>query len=172
MLKIIGVILVCTSCTAIGYIIKLKYKQRLKNLENFKNIIKIFENEIRCSSREICDAAKKASLTAQGTNDDIFTAFCNNLCNSNGSPLSEIWRKSVSDNSAESAYTKEDIEMLKSFGDVLGSGDVQTQLKNIENLFTSIEEKTINAGDNLKKNGSIVSKIGIYAGVLISVILF
>ncbi len=168
-IRFIGAILIIISCSSVGFIEKYRHGIRIKEIENFIKCMNIFSVEICYSYDNIYDALEKVVNYGTETNKNILQSVKNKVLNSDGIPISHIWVNEF--NKLNSAiYKDEEIEIIKHFGDLLGTGSAEIQGENIENL-----NKQLNIIlDNLKKDTpKILSfcKIGIYAGIIIVVLL-
>lgn len=167
MLKIAGCILVFFSCFTIGMGFKKRKCQRIFELENLISCMNILENEMRYSMSDIEKSFVKMAETASIQNKNIFLSCCEILNHSNGTTLSSIWNEVLSKYKNNSCYTKEDINLILEFGNVLGAGDVETQLKNIEFFKINLSNNIETAKAKFQKNGDLSLKMGIYIGALI-----
>ena len=170
--KLIGMSTVMLSTILIGYCMNEKYKNHIIELKNLVLCMEAFENEIRYNSYDIITALKKIKNTATFHNAIVFDSFYRNAQNSDGEQLSVVWEKSLAEVSDKLCFDKDDILEICNFGKILGSGDSETQIKNIRNFINSLKDNIETAETKSAKNGNIFSKLGIYFGLLIAVLLF
>lgn len=170
-IKLLSYIVIIFSCSMIGFSAKFASLSRLKDLENMKSCIQIFENEIRYNISDIIEAAKKIFAVAKGVNIKIFDVLIENDKMKTGIPLSEAWERGVRTAICQSNYSKSDVDAIVKFGNVLGSGDVNTQLKNLEFFCDNIDRCIDECREKNKKNADLYSKVGIYAGIVIVILL-
>ena len=171
MAKIIGSIMLIFSCLMIGFRVKKKKINRIDDLRNLVLCINILENEIRYSLNDIKKSFLKICSESSGTNQKIFSDVCYHLENSEGTPLSLIWKRVVNENSQNSFYTYKDINIILDFGTVLGAGNAETQLKNIDSFKSNLSNNLDDANRQMSKNGDLSLKLSIYAGVLLVIFL-
>ncbi len=170
-LKTVLSIMVLISCAYFGHLLKMKSDMHLNDLNNLLLCLQVLETEIRYSMNDIPDAAIRVSKIASGINKKIFELFAENINKFSDVPLSEIWTNTVNKICTDSIYGKNDIDALNTFGYVLGSGDLDTQLKNIE-IFRVKTENCINDLKNEKdKKDPIYSKLFFYLGILAVIIV-
>lgn len=153
------------SCFMLGLRTKKCRFLRVDELENLFSCMTVLEKEISYSLCEIEPAMKKLIEYSIYTNKEIFTGVQKKLELSEGKPLSQIWRDVVNECRSSGCYLKEDIEVINQFGNVLGSGDVDTQIKNIDIFKTKLKEKIESAKQTAEKTGNLSFKIGLYAGI-------
>lgn len=170
-IKIFGCMVIFCSCALIGYSFRLKQETHIYELENFRQCMQIFEKNIRYSMSDIMSATTSMLDTASIQNRRILQCFLNKSEHSDGHPLSEIWKQSIRKAGVDSCYDKDDLEVFAQFGNVLGSGDIETQTKNIDIFMMKLAEKIETLKQALDKSGNIFAKMGIYAGIMIIVLV-
>lgn len=168
-LKTIGALLIMFSCSSVGFIEKYKHTFRIKELDNFIQCMDIFAVNICYSLEDIGSAISKVSAHATDLNREIFEKIAQEFSKSNGVPISEIW-KNVLEKTNNGVYKKDDIEILKRFGDLLGNGNIGVQEENIQSLKKNLTMSVESLKNNEAKM-SALSKIGIYAGIVIVVLM-
>ncbi len=159
------------SCTLFGFVMKLKIESRLNNLKNIQLCTQIFESEIRYNMSDAIHIIQKASDVSNEANRKLFANILSDNHNNPNTPLSKIWVKVVNENYRDLEYTKKDREALAEFGNILGSGNVETQLKNIDVFRNKISDLIQESENKTLRDGSFYSKAGIYLGVIIVILL-
>ncbi len=170
-IKIFGGFLTFLASSMLGYCITLKSQKRVVELENLKLYMHVFENEIRYNSSDIIEATENSYKSASEHNKIILDLFLKYSSDSQGQPLSTVWKKSVSNSKSLLCYNKDDIYSIVEFGEILGSGDAETQLKNIDVFIKKLSDNIENSKLKLSGSEKIFSKLGIYTGLLIVVFL-
>lgn len=171
-LKLLGVLIIMISTILMGYCINEKNKNHIAELKNLVLCMEVFENEIRYNSYDIITALEKIGTKATFHNSILFDSFYHNAQNAGGEQLSVVWDKSLMEVSDKLCFDNKDIFEIRNFGKILGSGDSETQLKNILNFIISLKDNIEKAEEKVVKNGNVFSKLGIYFGLLIAVFLF
>lgn len=172
MIKLSGAIMIILSCSICGYLIRFRYAKRLESLNNINSCLSVIENEIRYMQNDIEKAFLKTIHIANDLNNKIFTSFLEKLNSSNGGQLSGIWSDAVETVRINSYYIKPDIEKIKKFGNILGCGDIETQLNNITSFRQDLKAQIQSAEEKYRQTGGLVGKLGIYAGILITIIFW
>lgn len=170
-IKISGCILIFIACLLYGHSFKLYTKRRLASLENLLCCMQVLEKEVRYSMSDIICCAQKMLKVANRDNTVILESFLKRAEDNEGQALSDIWQENILSNSGALCFDKADLDLLIRFGMVLGSADVQTQLKNIEMLSDGITGSIDLIKSKTGKNDEIFAKMGIYAGVLLVIFL-
>ncbi len=170
-LKLIGCVLILFSSAFLGYSFKLHTQRTLSSYENLLLCMQVFEREISHTLNDILTITAQVADIAIDANLMLFENFLSKAKESNGKPLSAIWRENVCDCSKEWCYDKEDTNIFLDFGSILGSGDADTQIKNINKFCVKIEERISYLKNKKNKNDEIFAKLGIYIGVLLIIFL-
>ncbi len=170
-IKISGCILIFIACLLYGHSFKLYTKKRLASLENLLCCMQVLEREVRYSMSDIISSAQKMLKVAECDNALILGSFLKRASNSEGQALSDVWQENIESNSDVLCYEKTDLELLTRFGTVLGSADVQTQLKNIDVLCDGINESIDLTKSKTSRNDDVFAKLGIYVGALLVIFL-
>ena len=173
-IKLTGALAITVSSFLIGYYINNKSKRHIVELKNLVLCMNIFESEVRYNVCDIISAVDKLEDYASCHNKVIFNDFLHNASNSNGEQLSVVWNKSVNDVKRKNSlcYSDDEISDILNFGKILGSGDCETQLKNIQSFADALNKRIEYEEMRLSENGQLLPKLGIYAGLLIVVFLF
>ena len=156
--KIIGAVITVFAATFIGESKSREYKERVKYLENIQLCISLLENEIRYTQTPIGEAFEKIKHNAEGIIENILSYICAEIKKHADRPILQIWSDAVDNNI--SGLNKNDIELIKSFGNHLGDSDVEGQIKNI-NVFNSKISYYLNAANNeSEKNCKLYRSLG------------
>lgn len=169
--KVIGCTLVLMSCSMLGYSCKFKSQRKLMALENIIACMQIFETEIRCCMSDILSATKKMLTVSCADNTLLFEGFLDKAQKSDGIPLSEVWKANINSSTLNCCYNDKELELFSQFGSVLGSGDVETQLNNINIFCARITDRINSLKEKNKKSDDVLAKMGIYAGILLVIFL-
>jgi len=89
-----------------------------------------------------------------------------------GEQFSQAWSDSVHKSPSLNALQKGDKEILKAFGNVLGTTDLNGQLNICSFYISQIKEKQNDAKERFKTYGRLYSAMGILSGAAVAIILF
>ncbi len=170
-IKLSGCVFIFFSSFLMGLSFKQYTKRRLLSLENMLHCMQLFETEIRFSVNDIISSTEKILEFAENDNAVIFNSFLNNAHSRDGRALSEVWKLTVEKVADCVCYNKEDLKVLMEFGAALGTGDVETQIKNINCLCGALRENIDFIKNKVIKNDDVYSKMGIYVGMLLIIFL-
>ena len=169
--KLIGTFLIILTSALTGFSIKYKYNIKISEFKNFLIILDVLNREVCINMLDFKDAIKVATEHADKYNYKIFKIIEENQFGSDGETLSDVWINTFSNPELNIfPYDVADINVLKQFGNLLGSGDVEIQKKNI-NSFKLLLNEHIEELKNKIKKIELIPKISLYTGVIISIIL-
>lgn len=171
MLKIIGIILIMFSSSFFGYQKASAYKKRVLELNEFKKGVEMFETEIRFVRTPLCEAFDKIGGKLTGSVSSLFADFSKKYVLLNGMSVNEIWNAVIDENTKNTYLCNDDIKIVKDFGVCLGITDTEGQINNIMSVLDRIESQINCAKDLEQKNAKLYQSLGIYSGVLISILL-
>ena len=139
LIKIIGGSVVICSSFVLGYILSTNLSIRSCELRQLQNILEYFENEIKFLSSKLTEALEKSSKMGNGAIAKIFTDTSYKLKECYGTTVEDEWERAVLLNRKKMQLANEDIEILLSFGKILGKSDLEGQIKNIKNTKNRIQ---------------------------------
>lgn len=166
MVKIIIYSFIFITTSLIGLLKSKKYIYRVDELKEFKGALNIFKNKLKFTYETI---------------PEIFIEIANTI-NSNTTIVFKIAAKRMKIESAEEAWenainisilniTKEDRELLKNFGNLLGKTDIEGQLNQVE-LTTNFLDEQIKLAEKEKiKNEKLYRTLGMTIGLGIVIVL-
>jgi len=102
----------------------------------------------------------------------FFKGTVDALENEAGLNASEAWTKAVKENIKNTSLNSEDEEIIISFGKMLGSSDVEGQIKNIRLTINQLKLQEQKAEELRIKNEAMYRNLGILGGLAIIIILF
>ncbi len=163
-LKFIISILIIYICTYIGIYKAKTYEQREKELKKIKNSLAFFKSKIEFTYEPIEEVFNGISKSIYIHKDNIFKNTINKL---NETDLNTSWNTAVE----EAIYfNKEDKEVLKMFGKLLGKTDKKGQIGEIEITMEFIEKQIDKAELEKNKNSKLYKSLGILCGLGIVII--
>jgi stage III sporulation protein AB len=165
-IKIILSIAIVAICTYLGFCKSRTYEIREKELKKIQSALSFFKSKIEFTYEPIQEIFTQISKSIYLHKDNIFlttTQYMENL------DVNTSWNNAVEENYN---FNKEDKEILKMFGKLLGKTDKKGQLSEIEITQNFIEKQTKKAEEEKNKNSKLYKTIGIIVGLAIVIILF
>ena len=145
-LKIILSILIIVCATKLGIEISKKYVFREKELYEFKNAFNMMETKIRYTYEPLKEIFYEMSETLDRNVGNVFRNVSKNLENSSAK---KSWENAIDKN--QLYLLKEDKDVLKGFGKLLGKTDKQGQISEIELILELLENQIEKANKERKK---------------------
>lgn len=165
-LKIIMLILVFGTISAIGIKIASTYKIRANNLKQIKKGLKILETKIMYTYDQLPDLFLEISQKLKG---DVGKLFFDAGQRMNIEFAGEAWEKSI--DSSKLGLNKDDKEALKSLGKLLGNTDIQGQLNQLYLVNEFLDEQIKDAIKEKEQNEKMYKKLGVIVGLAIVIAL-
>lgn len=166
-LKFVILILIVLVSTKIGYLKSESYKIRVNSLKKINEALLYLKTKIEFTYEPIKTIFEEISSIVFDGKDNIFKLSVENM-NANDS-INESWISSV--DAFEKSFKKEDIDIIKSFGKLLGRTDKKGQISEIEITRICLERNIILAEKEKEKNGKLYKTLGIVSGFATCIIL-
>ena len=170
LLKIVGSLIVLVSSSLLGYSHAKTYAKRPQELKILQSLLQIFENEISFLSNVLEEAFLKVHKCTESSVAVFFEAAVKNL--NAGFCADEAWTKAVKDNISKTNLNSEDENIIISFGKMLGSSDLEGQIKNIRLTVNHLKIQEQKAEDMKVKNEGMYKNLGVLGGLAIIILLF
>lgn len=126
-IKFISLIAILLFSSYIGIIISNKYKNRVEDLKEIKRGLNIFETKIKYTYEPVPEIFKEISSNLK---ENIANVFINASKNMGENTAKDAWNQAI-DNS-NTSMNKEDLEVIKGLGKLLGKTDIDGQVSQIE----------------------------------------
>ncbi|HOQ07528.1 MAG TPA: stage III sporulation protein SpoIIIAB [Clostridiales bacterium] len=169
-LKIAGSMIVLLASSFLGYILARDCSRRPQQLRSLQNLLQMFENHITYLSDVLVEAFDRISRSGVETGI-FFRTAAELLKDGTAANASEAWEMAVRNCIGLTALNKEDEQILLSFGKMLGSTDLEGQIKNIRLTLGQLAVQEEKAEENRKKNESMYKSLGILGGMALVIIL-
>lgn len=163
-----GLILLLAAFALSGRMFSMRVRERVKTLEKFRLMLRLMQTEIEYVNMPTYELLKNASQR-QELSDMHFVADCLKLLD-DGAPFYLSWEKAVNQQKF-SELEGDDIRLILSFGNSLGTTDRDGQLKLCGMYEEMMEQKIYQARAKMKTHASLYSKLGIICGAAVVIIL-
>lgn len=164
-LKFIISALIIYICSCLGIYKAKTYETRERELKRIKNALAFFKSKIEFTYEPIEEIFVQISKSVYLHKDNMFMRTTDYLKDLN---LNDSWNKAVDE---VIDLTKEDKEILKMFGKLLGKTDKNGQISEIEISQSFIEKQIEKAEQEKSKNSKLYKSLGISLGIGIVIIL-
>lgn len=170
--KMLGCIMVLLSSGFLGYVLSTDCKKRPRQLRELQSMLQIFENQISYLSDVLAEAFGRICSSSGGSETGIF--FSNTverLQSGRSITAAKAWEEAVRENIRKTSLNKEDEEILVSFGKLLGSSDLEGQIKNIRLTLSQLKLQEQKAEESRAKNEGMYRSLGILGGIAVVIVL-
>lgn len=164
--KVFVLFLIFLASLKAGKIIAKKYSNRVAELKEMKNALNMFLTKIKFTYESVPESFREISDNVSGGVSKIFkTAFENMKSKSAG----EAWEDAVE--MEETNFTKEDKDILKGLGKMLGKTDLEGQVSEIKLVQSFLNTQLKEAEQEKQKNEKLFKTLGGVVGLAVVIIL-
>ena len=163
--KILILILVFGSSFSIGKLIAGKYINRVKELKEMKSALNIFETKIKFTYESVPEIFEQIGNQMEGNIGSIFKESSKKMKDVSAG---EAWIQSIE--KTESNLNKEDKEILKKLGKLLGRTDADGQISEIELVSNFLDTQIDIAENERNKNEKMYKTLGGIIGLTLVII--
>ena len=163
--KIVILILVFGSSFSIGKLIAGKYINRVKELKEMKSALNIFETKIKFTYESVPEIFEQIGNQMEGNIGSVFKESSKKMKDVSAG---EAWIQSIE--KTESNLNKEDKEILKKLGKLLGRTDVDGQISEIELVSNFLDTQIDIAENERSKNEKMYKTLGGIIGLTLVII--
>lgn len=165
-IKIILLVLLFCSSTTIGLLIASKYNNRVKQLKEIKKGLNILETKIKFTAEPLPEVFHELGQSMEGIVGAIFQMASNKM---NIQNATQSWEEALQEN--KTSLLKEDIDLLKGMGKLLGKTDLEGQISEIELTKTFLDTQIKRAEKECEKNEKLYKTLGLVGGTALVIIL-
>jgi stage III sporulation protein AB len=169
--KLFGSIIVLLSSGFLGYVLSSDCEKRPQQLRELQVLLQMFENRINYLSDVLTEAFEKVYRSTSNEVGIFFRCTVLKLKQDRNITASVAWEEAVKENIKKTALNMEDEEILISFGKILGSSDLEGQIKNIKLTLNQLKIQEQKAEEHKNKNESMYKSLGILGGIAIVIVL-
>lgn len=169
-MKIIGCILVIIICMLIGRTMAQGYIERAKNLQEFITALSLLRSKIAFGQEVLEISFIDIGISLENKVGRIFTDVAEELKSTN-IPVSEIWSNKVEEAFRSLDFNFEDEKILIDFGNMLGRGNIDDEIRNINLAVERLKTQLEGATHEKDKYAKLYRTIGGLGGTALAVIL-
>lgn len=170
MLRIIGAALVVVSCTGIGFRIARDFRRRPQQLRMLSQAIRLLESEIEYTVTPLPQALMRVGSRTDAPVSELFLDAAKRL-KAGDVTVESAFSSAIDSVRLDLALKQADLEVLRDFGQTLGTSDRITQVQQIQVLLTQLDRLLAEARDSQKKNERMWQYLGVIAGLMIVILL-
>ena len=169
--KIVGSLVVVLSCSFLGFILSRDCSRRPQQLRELQTLLQMFENQINYLSDVLIEAFTRVSRVGNSETGLIFGRAAEILGNEGAQSAASAWEQAVRQCIRRTALNREDEEVLIGFGKMLGSTDMDGQIKNIRLTMEALRMQEKKAEESRSKNETMYKSLGILGGIAVVIVL-
>jgi len=169
--KIIGSIIVLLSTGFLGYILSTDCRKRPEQLRELQSFLNILENRISYLSDILTEAFDQTCSLSSSVVAIFFEQASEILKNNRNMNAAAAWEQSVKQNIGKTSLNREDEKILAAFGKMLGSSDLEGQIRNIRLTISHLAAQEEKAEQLRKKNEGMYRNLCILGGLAIVIVL-
>lgn len=165
-IKGILLVLIFLMSTIIGILISKMYENRVKELQQFKNVLNVLKTKIKFTYEPLGEIFEQISHEGSNKIEEIFANITNRLIFED---IKCAWADSIQE--ADISINQEDKDILKELGKTLGQSDAESQVSNITLTESFLDMQIEKAEQERQKNQKIYKTLGIIVGLGFVIIL-
>ncbi|HHY81454.1 MAG TPA: stage III sporulation protein AB [Clostridiales bacterium] len=168
--KLINSSVIIVFSTLIGLEMAKRYVARTKELSAMQGALSRLETEIVHYASRLPEALNMIGQSIGGGTGKLFCLTAKSL-NDKKCTVSEAWRSSLDNLKDELHLQQEDLDILRRFGDQLGSSDREGQVKFIQLTLMQLREEEKKARAAREKYEKMYRSLGLLGGIALAIIL-
>ncbi len=170
-IKIAGGLLIVTVGGLFGILYSNRLLYRHKELANLRRIMQMLETEVAYGATPLPFALGSISRRTSGPAGSFFGNVAECLTKRNFCTLREAWNDSAKKLLDESSLIEADIELVKSFGDILGYSDREDQKKHFQLFYLQLKHQEELAAEEIKRSSKLYRSLGFLLGLAVFTVL-
>lgn len=172
MVKIIGIMLIIASTSALGIKLSDNLKYRIEDLEELKKFMIMLRGEIMYNVASVSEGMKRIKSRLRMPYTELIDRVVNELGEHNGKSFSDIWKSGVQVfEETGNSLTKSDVERLIGFGNDFGSPHKEIQLKSFDMYIDELENTISDARKKNTDNSKMYKSLGVLSGIVIVILI-
>ena len=171
MLKLIGILMIFSGCSLTGIVIDLKYRKRVKELENFIYAFEYLKGEIDYRLTPLQEASLRVGMETKHEIGKVFITFSKLLGEKTAKEGSSMWKEALEREKHRYHLMEEDYNILEEFGRGIGQMDKNMQQANIKLIQGKLKMTLDLALKEQEKTSKLRTGMGILVGACISILI-
>ncbi|NLJ90902.1 MAG: sporulation protein [Clostridiales bacterium] len=169
--KLIGAVLVISSCSMLGFYFSSELKTRIDNLKELKKLLILLRGDIEFANTPLPEAVQTLSKRHDGTYKEFLENISKQLLDLKGESFASIWKKGVKEYLMHTSLVKEDYALLNQLGDSIGYLDKTMQINTLDLYLEQIDRTISELSESVKERTHLYNSLGIMGGIFITIIL-
>lgn len=170
-IKALGCVMTVSEASGCGFWMSARYRQRLKTLEQLRQMIFLLKGQILYANATLEEAFLAVGERTEGELAKLFLRAAKQMESRPGDPFVHIWREAVEGIGKDLPLHKTDRQSLAALGEHLGFLDREMQERNLllylEQLDLTMEELRAHREERCR----LYSSLGIMGGMFLAILL-
>ncbi len=172
MVKMIGSLIIIISGLIGGRLMGFQYIQRARELQQFINSLHMLETEISYGQTLLPLAVNRLIQISPQPHKRFFSQFYENLHPKLGLTADQAWQKVITETGGNFCLKTEDWEVLRQYGQGLGSSDDQNQIRQLKVAQKRLEQLEEKAREESEKMSRMWNYVGTLTGIGLVILLY
>ncbi|MFG6121336.1 MULTISPECIES: stage III sporulation protein SpoIIIAB [Thalassobacillus] len=169
-MKWIGALLLLAATTWVGFEVARKFKQRPRQIKQWKHALQILESEMVYGQTPLLEACSYLSKQLQEPISWFFREVASTK-HKGGVDFSQVWTEELDRHWVYTSLGENEKEILKQFGQTLGQQDLIHQRKQVQLALSHLDRELEEALSIYHQYNKTVKGLGFLTGLLIVLLL-
>lgn len=171
LVKIIGGLLIISASGLLGIVYSNRLSIRHKELNNLRRYMQMLETEVTYGATPLPIALRNVSNKAEGMLSSFFGFISDSLTDRSFYTVRDAWTYGTEKVLMQSSLQRADIELIKSFGSILGCSDREDQKKHFELFYLQLRHQEDAALEEIRKSAKMYRDLGFLLGIAVFIVL-
>ncbi len=171
LLKLCAAVFVLVGCGWLGVQYGTGFGRRVRQLQELQNSMMQFEFDIDYLGTPVEQTIEKLSKSAENELGEVFSYMAHRLKGGPVFSMENLWMRALERYSHELMLTDSDIQIIRDFAKLLGTGNREKELNNIKVTSMRLKLAEDEARALFAKNARMYRGLGVLLGVFIVVML-
>jgi stage III sporulation protein AB len=171
LLKINGGLLIVSASGLLGILFSNRLSLRYREITNMRRFMQMLETEVIYGATPLPAALSSISNKTEGVISRFFGNISDSLTERSFYTVRDAWTDSAEVLLTQSSLQRSDIELIKSFGSILGCSDREDQKKHFQLFYLQLNHQEDAAMEEIKRSAKMYRSLGFILGIAIFVVL-
>ncbi len=169
-LKMTGAFLIIFSSAMLGICYAEELKKRIAALMEFRDILCIIKSGMTYSRKMLLDIFEETAQGSNGAAKKFCEIMCREIKENEKKDFYVIWKNAVSE-AYKNIVTQEDIELMIKPGKLMAAMDVGLSISKLEECIQFVDKNIQALSQSMPQQYRIRRNMGLFAGLIITIIL-
>jgi stage III sporulation protein AB len=171
LLKIIGGLLIVSASGLLGILFSNRLSLRYREITNMRRFMQMLETEVIYGATPLPAALGSISNKTEGVISRFFGNISDSLTERSFYTVRDAWTDSAEVLLTQSSLQRSDIELIKSFGSILGCSDREDQKKHFQLFYLQLKHQEDAAMEEINRSAKMYRSLGFILGIAVFVVL-